>query len=203
MAGKMLSVEPTIDPSAKLHDTRLGADCEVGARTILHEVALGDYSYVVNDAQITYTTIKRRFSQDIANRLAELEWWDWDHETLRRPARFPKTGCRGVSRKIRGRDPFRRSTHQTKKRGIVTDILIEGGRALLGNSILETSVQIASGRINAVGSDHGSSSFGLDARDLLVLPGIVDLHGDAFERQMMPRPGVDFPVDVALIDSDR
>jgi len=85
----------------------------------------------------------------------------------------------------------------------VTDILIEGGRALLGNSILETSVQIASGKISAVGSDHGSSSFGLDACDLLVLPGIVDLHGDAFERQMMPRPGVDFPVDVALIDSDR
>jgi alpha-D-ribose 1-methylphosphonate 5-triphosphate diphosphatase len=81
--------------------------------------------------------------------------------------------------------------------------LIEGGRALLGNSILETSVQIASGKISAVGSDHGSSSFGLDARDLLVLPGIVDLRGDAFERQMMPRPGVDFPVDVALIDSDR
>ena len=85
----------------------------------------------------------------------------------------------------------------------MTDILIEGGRALLGNTILETSVQIASGKISAVGSDHGSSSFGLDARDLLVLPGIVDLHGDAFERQMMPRPGVDFPVDVALIDSDR
>ena len=31
--------------------------CEVGARTILHEVAMDDYSYVVNDAQITYTTI--------------------------------------------------------------------------------------------------------------------------------------------------
>ena len=36
-----------------------------------------------------------------------------------------------------------------------------------------------------------------------MLPGIVDLHGDAFERQMMPRPGVDFPIDVALLDSDR
>jgi len=57
MAGKMLSVEPTIDPTAKLHDTTLGAYCEVGARTILHEVAMDDYSYVVNDAQITYTTI--------------------------------------------------------------------------------------------------------------------------------------------------
>ena len=85
----------------------------------------------------------------------------------------------------------------------MTDISIEGGRALLGNSILETSVQIAGGKISAVGSDHGSSALGLDARDLLVLPGLVDLHGDAFERQMMPRPGVDFPVDVALIDSDR
>src|SRR5712672_1527039 len=57
MAGKNLSVEPTIDPSAKLHDARLGAYCEVGARTILHEVAMDDYSYVVNDAQVTYTTI--------------------------------------------------------------------------------------------------------------------------------------------------
>ena len=57
MAGKMLSVEPTIDPSAKLKDARLGAYCEVGARTILLEVEMGDYSYVVNDAQITYTTI--------------------------------------------------------------------------------------------------------------------------------------------------
>ena len=57
MAGRMLSVEPMIDPTAKLHETRLGAYCEVGARTILHEVAMDDYSYVVNDAQITYTTI--------------------------------------------------------------------------------------------------------------------------------------------------
>ncbi len=38
---------------------------------------------------------------------------------------------------------------------------------------------------------------------LLVLPGIIDIHGDAFERQMMPRPGVDFPIDVALFESDR
>jgi phosphonate metabolism protein (transferase hexapeptide repeat family) len=57
MAAKLLSVAPTIDPSAKLHEVTLGAYCEVGARTILHDVAMGDYSYVVNDSQITYTTI--------------------------------------------------------------------------------------------------------------------------------------------------
>jgi phosphonate metabolism protein (transferase hexapeptide repeat family) len=54
---KMLSVTPTVDPSAQLRDSTLGAWCEVGPRSILHEVAMGDYSYVVNDSQITYTTI--------------------------------------------------------------------------------------------------------------------------------------------------
>jgi phosphonate metabolism protein (transferase hexapeptide repeat family) len=186
MAGKTLSVDPTVDPTARLQETKLGAYCEVGARTMLLDVEMGDYSYVVNDAQITYTTIgkfcsiaamtrinpgnhpmhratqahftyrssayfpgeldeaeffawrrsfrihighdvwighgaivlpgrsigtgavvaagavvtkdvpaytivggnparaiKRRFPEDVADRLAELAWWDWDHETLR------------------------------------------------------------------------------------------------------------------------
>ena len=84
----------------------------------------------------------------------------------------------------------------------MTDILIEGGRALIDGDITETSLRIAGGKIRDVGASGGRSALSIDARDLLVLPGIVDLHGDAFERQMMPRPGVDFPIDVALIDSD-
>jgi len=186
MAGKMLSVEPTVDPTASVRESQLGAYTEVGARTILLDVTMDDYSYVVNDAQITYTTIgkfcsiaamtrinpgnhpmhrasqahftyrasayfpgesddadffewrrehrvhighdvwighgaivlpgrsvgtgavvaagaivtkdvpaytivagnparaiKRRFPEAITSRLAELGWWDWDHETLR------------------------------------------------------------------------------------------------------------------------
>ena len=85
----------------------------------------------------------------------------------------------------------------------MTDICIEGGRALLGGEILESSLQIADGKIDAVDSSGGRGSTMIDAGGLKVLPGIVDLHGDAFERQIMPRPGVDFPVDVALVDSDR
>ena len=42
----------------------------------------------------------------------------------------------------------------------------------------------------------------LDARGLKVLPGIVDIHGDAFERQIQPRPGVEFPHDIALRDTE-
>ncbi|WP_441279532.1 alpha-D-ribose 1-methylphosphonate 5-triphosphate diphosphatase [Tardiphaga sp. 172_B4_N1_3] len=85
----------------------------------------------------------------------------------------------------------------------MTDIFIDGGRTLLGQDMAETSLQIGDGVIADIGSDAPHGALGLDASDLLVLPGIVDLHGDAFERQLMPRPGVDFPVDVALIDSDR
>jgi alpha-D-ribose 1-methylphosphonate 5-triphosphate diphosphatase len=85
----------------------------------------------------------------------------------------------------------------------MSEIAIEGGRTLIGDEIAEASLQIAGGAIAAVGSTSDNAAIRIDARGLLVLPGIVDLHGDAFERQMMPRPGVDFPIDVALIDSDR
>jgi len=42
-----------------------------------------------------------------------------------------------------------------------------------------------------------------DFGDLLLLPGIVDLHGDAFERQILPRPAARFSHDIALLDTDR
>ena len=57
MAGKILGIAPTIDSSANVQGSTLGAYCEVGARTMLLDVTMGDYSYVVNDAQITYTSI--------------------------------------------------------------------------------------------------------------------------------------------------
>jgi phosphonate metabolism protein (transferase hexapeptide repeat family) len=57
MTGKTLALEPTIDPTADVREARLGAYCEVGARTVLLDVDMDDYSYVVNDAQITYTSM--------------------------------------------------------------------------------------------------------------------------------------------------
>lgn len=85
----------------------------------------------------------------------------------------------------------------------MTDIFLEGGRALIGAELVETSISISGTDIAQVDASRGPARLAIDARGLLVLPGIVDLHGDAFERQMMPRAGVDFPIDVALADSDR
>ncbi|MGJ5178337.1 alpha-D-ribose 1-methylphosphonate 5-triphosphate diphosphatase [Bradyrhizobium oligotrophicum] len=85
----------------------------------------------------------------------------------------------------------------------MTDISISGGRCLVGADLVDTSLMISDGVIAAVDATRQNAAFDLDATGLTVLPGIVDIHGDAFERQMMPRAGVDFPIDVALIDSDR
>lgn len=85
----------------------------------------------------------------------------------------------------------------------MTDILIEGGQTLIGNELEDASLHIASGKIAEISSRSSATSLRLDGHGLIALPGIVDMHGDAFERQMMPRPGVDFPIDVALVDSDR
>lgn len=82
------------------------------------------------------------------------------------------------------------------------DWTIRNGEVLTAaGSLEEATLALADGRIAAVG--EGGNGRVLDAAGLLVLPGIVDIHGDAFERQIMPRPGVHFPLDLALLDSDR
>src|SRR5260370_6012834 len=84
------------------------------------------------------------------------------------------------------------------------DIRSEGGRALIGEALERPTIHLApaQGVISRAGSDAPTRRR-IDADGLLVLPGIVDIHGDAFERQMMPRPGVDFALDIALLESDR
>ncbi len=81
---------------------------------------------------------------------------------------------------------------------------LQGGQALVGGKFAEADITIddQDGAIASVGANGGNGRT-FDARGLYVLPGIVDIHGDAFERQLMPRPGVGFPIDVALQDSDR
>lgn len=54
---KTLGLEPLIDPTATVRASVLGRYTEVGARTSVVESRMGDYSYVVNDSQIIYTTI--------------------------------------------------------------------------------------------------------------------------------------------------
>ena len=77
---------------------------------------------------------------------------------------------------------------------------IQGGEVLTDGAVGAASVFVADGVVVAT---RPAAARPLDASGMLVLPGIVDVHGDGFERQIMPRPRVSFPLDLALHETDR
>ncbi|MFG1401339.1 LbetaH domain-containing protein [Xanthobacter sediminis] len=90
---KRLGPEPLIDPSAEVRSSRLGRYTEVGARTKLLDVEMGDYSYVVNDADIASATIGKFCSIAAMTRLNPGNHPTWRatqaHFTYRASAYFP------------------------------------------------------------------------------------------------------------------
>lgn len=80
------------------------------------------------------------------------------------------------------------------------DWTIRGGRVLTGRALTASELHVSNGRIVSAPSESARL---IEADGLLVLPGIIDIHGDGFERQIMPRPGVRFNTALALRDTDR
>ncbi|TQF81641.1 alpha-D-ribose 1-methylphosphonate 5-triphosphate diphosphatase [Elioraea sp. Yellowstone] len=82
-------------------------------------------------------------------------------------------------------------------------LAIAGARLLLADAVSPpTTLTVIDGRIAAIGAHAPPRARAIRADGLLLAPGLVDIHGDAFERQVQPRPGVDFRHDLALIDTD-
>ncbi|WP_339948514.1 alpha-D-ribose 1-methylphosphonate 5-triphosphate diphosphatase [uncultured Albimonas sp.] len=82
-------------------------------------------------------------------------------------------------------------------------ILIAGAAVLLPEGPVETSVRVEDGLIAEIGAPPAAGALRIDGRGLVLAPAIVDIHGDAFERAVMPRPGVFMPGEVAALDVDR
>jgi phosphonate metabolism protein (transferase hexapeptide repeat family) len=141
MAGKQLSTTPLVDPSARVADTKLGAYTEVGARTMLQEVTMGDYSYVVNDAQITYTTIGKFCSIAAMTRINPgnhpMHRATQAHFTYRASAYFP-----GESDDVDFFD-WRRAHHVS----IGNDVWIGHGAVVLPGRQIGTGAVIAAGAV--------------------------------------------------------
>lgn len=75
--------------------------------------------------------------------------------------------------------------------------LLHGGQVLAGER-LEAGAALALGPDGRVAATPAPGARAFDASGLLVLPGLVDIHGDAHERSLQPRPGIGFPVPLAL-----
>ncbi len=81
-------------------------------------------------------------------------------------------------------------------------ILIEGATVIFSDRLAPASVRVEDGRITAIDGARDGADV-IDGRGHLLAPAFVDVHGDAFERQLMPRPGTMLPVAAALLDTDR
>lgn len=92
-----------------------------------------------------------------------------------------------------------RFTAAERSRGAVR---FTGARVILPHGVETTEVTLDGDRIAAVGEPAGAAR-DIDAAGLVLAPALVDLHGDAFERQVSPRPDVYFPLDAAILDTDR
>ena len=85
------------------------------------------------------------------------------------------------------------------------ETIVAGGLCLLpGQGLVPADLLCVDGRIAQVARHaHRAGARIVDASDALVLPGLVDIHGDAFERQILPRPKTMFPLDIATLETDR
>jgi alpha-D-ribose 1-methylphosphonate 5-triphosphate diphosphatase len=84
----------------------------------------------------------------------------------------------------------------------MTAELIEGARVILTDRVETASVRIEAGRISGIDVARDGAVV-IPAKGRLLAPAFIDIHGDAFERQIMPRPGVMVPVETALLETDR
>ncbi|ARE38796.1 Metal-dependent hydrolase involved in phosphonate metabolism [Rhodovulum sp. P5] len=80
--------------------------------------------------------------------------------------------------------------------------IIEGATVILPDQVAQVSVRVENGTITGLDTARDGARV-IDASGLTLAPALIDIHGDAFERQVMPRPGVFTPVDVAILETDR
>ena len=75
---------------------------------------------------------------------------------------------------------------------------LRGGEVLRDGALRRGDLALDRGQVAAAAPDGAR---GFDASGLLVLPGLVDIHGDAHERGRQPRPGIGFDPALAIRDS--
>ncbi|MBY5934699.1 alpha-D-ribose 1-methylphosphonate 5-triphosphate diphosphatase [Tateyamaria omphalii] len=72
-----------------------------------------------------------------------------------------------------------------------------GARTLRDGALVDAPICVADGLLVETVQPQ------LDLSGYLLLPGIIDLHGDAFEHHMAPRPSAPFPFETGLLGTDR
>ena len=69
----------------------------------------------------------------------------------------------------------------------------------------QSQVLVQDGRVAAIDTnlELPDGTQRIPAQGLLLCPGFIDLHSDAIEKEIRPRPGGSFPLDIALTELDK
>ncbi|WP_054028259.1 alpha-D-ribose 1-methylphosphonate 5-triphosphate diphosphatase [Bacillus sp. FJAT-28004] len=91
-------------------------------------------------------------------------------------------------------------------------MIVTNGKVVLPDQIADAAIAIVDGRIDAVLLDEMAvvnwirrhpKSISIDAKQRYVLPGLIDIHCDAIEKEVQPRPNTLFPLDMAFLEFER
>lgn len=81
--------------------------------------------------------------------------------------------------------------------------VIENARIVTPEAVIEGAVGIDDDRIVSIGDVDQAANKTIDAQGRLVLPGLIDLHGDDIESHLHPRAGARMDTHMALASADR
>jgi len=77
-------------------------------------------------------------------------------------------------------------------------------RIVLADSMIENgSLLIENGKIIAIEPESTTEAVIIDLKGKTLMPGMIDLHCDALEKEVEPRPGIHFPLDFACAQADK
>ncbi|MFN3495421.1 MAG: alpha-D-ribose 1-methylphosphonate 5-triphosphate diphosphatase, partial [Hydrogenophaga sp.] len=80
--------------------------------------------------------------------------------------------------------------------------VFRNARLVLPTEVVHGSLRVDGGRIHAIEPGNTAVAGGIDCAGDYLLPGLVEMHTDNFERHLMPRPKVQWATLPALIAHD-
>ena len=81
-------------------------------------------------------------------------------------------------------------------------VVIKNARLIMNHEVIQGSLSVVNGRIDSIDSGCSAALGAVDFEGDFLMPGMVEIHTDNFERHLMPRPKVMWAEKPALIAHD-
>lgn len=82
------------------------------------------------------------------------------------------------------------------------ETILRSKNVLINEEFVPADVVIKGEFIERI-DEYGKNEAAVDLGEKKIAPGIVDLHSDAIEKEIEPRPGAEFPVELAVAELDK